>query len=68
MHTFLPSLNPCSSKHDGLAGTRFGWGLIKDSKLAQRMWAVVSAITLSTSIDIELRVLNSMRAILSKQR
>ena len=63
-------INDClisvSSKHDGLAGTRFGWGLVKDSQLAQKMWSVVSAITLSTSVDIELRVLNSMQAILSK--
>ena len=56
----------CSSKHDGLAGTRFGWGLVKDKDLAQRMFSVVSAITLALSADIELRILNSMQTILGE--
>ena len=56
----------CSSKHDGLAGTRFGWALVKDKDLAQRMFTIVDAITLSVSADIELRILNSMQTILSE--
>ena len=56
----------CSSKHDGLAGTRFGWGLVKDANLAGDMLSAIIAISLSSSVDIELRVLNSMQAILSE--
>ena len=57
-----------SSKHDGLAGTRFGWGLVKDAKLADDMLKAIMAISLSSSVDIELRVLNSMQAILSESQ
>ena len=55
-----------SSKHDGLAGTRFGWGLVKDSQLAKKMLSTVMAVSLSSSVDIELRVMNSMKAILGE--
>lgn len=55
-----------SSKHDGLAGTRFGWGLVRDAELAKKMWTAVMAVSLSSSVDIELRVMNSMQAILSE--
>ena len=57
----------CSSKHDGLAGTRFGWALVKDKDLAQRMIAIVNAITLAVSADIELRIINSMQTILGEE-
>ena len=56
----------CSSKHDGLAGTRFGWALVKDKDLAQRMRSIVRNIALSLSADIELRILNSMKTIVGE--
>lgn len=55
-----------SSKHDGLAGTRFGWGLYEDSDLAMNVAAVIDTIVLGLSIDVELRVLASLQAILGK--
>lgn len=53
-----------SSKHDGLAGTRFGWALVKDEALAKNMSDMASQMILSSSVDIELRVLTSMQSIL----
>ena len=53
-----------SSKHEGLAGTRFGWGLYEDSQLSQRVASVIEALVLGLSIDAELRVLASLDAIL----
>ena len=61
--TFLYS---SSSKHDGLAGTRFGWGLIKDMDLATRMSVTLDIVVLGLSVDAELRVLTSLQTILSK--
>ena len=55
-----------SSKHDGLAGSRFGWALVRDADLASSMWGVVYSMTIGVSVDIEMRVLTSMEAILSK--
>lgn len=55
-----------SSKHDGLAGSRFGWALVKDPQLAQAMMEVTATIVASLSVDIELRILTSLQAILSK--
>ncbi len=55
-----------SSKQDGLAGTRFGWGLVKDRGMAQRMMSIMAGVMLSVSVDIELRIINSMQAILGK--
>ena len=54
----------CSSKHDGLAGTRFGWALVKDPDLAMDMWNVVYSMVVTSSIDIELRILSSLQTIL----
>ena len=54
----------CSSKHEGLAGTRFGWGFYEDLSLAQTVAQVVDIFTLGLSIDVELRVLASIQAIL----
>lgn len=59
-------MNDCSSKHGGLAGTRFGWGLVKDKDLAVDMLKVVSGIMLDYSIDVQLRVLNGLQAVLGK--
>ena len=56
----------CSSKHEGLAGTRFGWGLFEDPALAQSVAGVVDTLTLGLSIDVELRVLASVRAIIGR--
>ena len=53
-----------SSKHEGLAGTRFGWGLYRDATLAQSVANVVDALVLGVSIDVELRVLAALQAIL----
>jgi hypothetical protein len=70
---FKPSLHfedmifPCiiySSKHEGLAGTRFGWGLYEDSVLAQNVAQVVNVLTLGLSVDVQLRVLASIQAII----
>ena len=55
-----------SSKHEGLAGTRFGWGLYEDSQLSQRVASVIEALVLGLSIDAELRVLASLDAILGR--
>ena len=56
-----------SSKHDGLGGTRFGWALVKDPYLASDMLSVVSTLLYSFPVDIELRILTSMEAIISKR-
>ena len=56
----------CSSKHDGLAGTRFGWGLIKDAELVKRVTTTVEKMVLSFSVDIQLRVLSSLQTVLSE--
>ncbi|CAI8010915.1 Tryptophan aminotransferase-related protein 3 [Geodia barretti] len=53
-----------SSKHEGLAGTRFGWGLYQDSVLAQNVAQVVNVLTLGLSVDVQLRVLASIQAII----
>ncbi len=56
----------CSSKHGGLAGTRFGWGLLKDKELAIGMLKVVNGIMLDYSVDVQLRVLDGLQAVLGK--
>ena len=55
-----------SSKHEGLAGSRFGWGLFSDVGLALRVSAAVNDLVLGLSVDAELRVLSSLQAILSE--
>ena len=55
-----------SSKHDGLAGTRFGWGLYQDPELASGVARAVSGLMLGLSVDAQLRVLSSLQEILSK--
>ena len=55
-----------SSKHGGFAGSRFGWALVKDAELASSMWNIASSMILSLSVDIELRILTAMQAVLSK--
>ena len=55
-----------SSEHDGLAGTRFGWGLYEDAVLATNVASVIDTLVLGLSIDVELRVLASLQAILGK--
>ena len=57
-----------SSKNDGLAGTRFGWGLVRDSILADSMSDVASSVVIAQSADIELRVLSSLETTLSKSK
>lgn len=64
--TMLVTKFICSSKHGGFAGSRFGWALVKDSELALSMWNVASSMVLSLSVDIELRILTAMQAVLSK--
>lgn len=54
----------CSSKHEGLAGSRFGWGLYENTELAENVAEVVDILTLGLSIDVELRVLASIQAII----
>jgi len=55
-----------SSKHDGLAGTRFGWGLYQDPKLASGVAHTVASLMLGLSVDVQLRVLSSLQVVLSK--
>ena len=64
MSSYLLSLS--SSKHDGLAGSRFGWGLIKDVDLATRMSAALEKLVLSLSVDNQLRVLTNLEFVLSE--
>ncbi len=59
-----PTLCTNSSKHGGLAGTRFGWGLVKDKDLAVGMLQVVSGIMLDFSVDVQLRVLSGLQVVL----
>ena len=66
LSTVFTVLSSCSSKHDGLAGSRFGWGLYEDPMLALNVTAVIDTLVLGLSIDVELRVLASMQAILGK--
>lgn len=56
-----------SSKHGGIAGTRFGWGLYEDSTLAMNVVTVIDTLVLGLSIDVELRVLASLQAILEEK-
>jgi aspartate/methionine/tyrosine aminotransferase len=56
-----------SSKHEGLAGTRFGWGLYEDLDLAQGVATVIDSLVLGLSIDVELRVLASIQAIIGEK-
>lgn len=39
---------------------------MKDPDLASGMWSVASSMVLAVSVDIELRILTSLQAILSK--
>ena len=63
--TFGCHVSP-SSKHEGLAGSRFGWGLFRDAGLAHKVSAAVDTLVLGLSVDAELRVLSSLQAILSE--
>lgn len=56
-----------SSKHEGLAGSRFGWGLYENTELAENVAEVVDILTLGLSIDVELRVLASIQAIIGEK-
>jgi len=55
-----------ASKHDALAGSRFGWGLVKDAELAKNMNDVNEAIVFSIPEDAMLRTYNTMNSIISK--
>lgn len=55
-----------SSKHGGLAGTRFGWGLIKNDELIQHLSEIIYGTIFSVSEDSMLRVYNTIGQILSK--
>ena len=57
-----------SSKHGGLAGTRFGWGFVQDKAVADAMIQVVEGIMLSYSIDAQLRVLSGLKVVLGETR
>lgn len=54
------------SKLTGHAGSRFGWALVKDEKIAEamRMWILPN--TLGTSIDMEMRVLGLLKVIVAQ--
>ena len=55
-----------ASKHDALAGSRFGWGLVKDAELAESMNDVNKAIVYTIPEDAVLRTYNTMSSIISK--
>ncbi|XP_065896729.1 uncharacterized protein [Dysidea avara] len=55
-----------ASKHDALAGSRFGWGLVKDVELAKSMNDVNEAIVYTMPEDAVLRTYNTMSSILKE--
>jgi len=55
-----------ASKHCGLAGTRFGWGLIKDAELASSMMEVDLSVLIAPPEDSMLRAYNTISSVLSE--
>jgi len=55
-----------ASKHCGLAGTRFGWGLFKDAKLADQVDEIIFGTIIAVSEDSMLRTYNTINQVLSK--
>ena len=57
-----------ASKHCGLAGTRFGWGLFRNQELANQITKIVTGTIVAVSEDSMLRAYNTINQVLSKQR
>ncbi|CAM0909623.1 unnamed protein product [Alopecurus aequalis] len=53
------------SKFSGHAGSRFGWALIRDEKVAQRVNYYITMNTIGTSHDSQLRMLKIIKVILA---
>ncbi|XP_062206700.1 alliin lyase-like [Phragmites australis] len=53
------------SKPSGHAGSRFGWALIRDEKVAKRAYEYVQSSTFGASRDTQLRMLRIVKAILA---
>ncbi|CAM0909622.1 unnamed protein product [Alopecurus aequalis] len=53
------------SKLSGHAGSRFGWALIRDEKVAQRVNDYIMQNTMGASRDTQLRMLNIFKVILA---
>ena len=56
-----------ATKHDGLGGTRFGWGLYRDKELASQISEIVLKTIVAVSEDSMLRTYNTINQVLSKQ-
>ncbi|KAG0480621.1 hypothetical protein HPP92_011479 [Vanilla planifolia] len=54
------------SKVSGHAGSRFGWALVKDEKVYQKMIQYMQVNTMGASRDTQLRVLKLLKVILAK--
>lgn len=55
-----------ASKHCGLAGTRFGWGLFKDKELANQVYEIMIYTMAALPEDSMLRTFNTIDQVLSK--
>ncbi|TVU35310.1 hypothetical protein EJB05_17194, partial [Eragrostis curvula] len=53
------------SKLSGHAGSRFGWALIRDEKVARRAYEYVQNSTMGASQDTQLRILRIVKVILA---
>ncbi|KAK8930589.1 Tryptophan aminotransferase-related protein 3 [Platanthera zijinensis] len=57
-----------ASKVSGHAGSRFGWALVKNKSVYQKMLQYLSMNTLSMSVDTQLRMLKIFKVILAELR
>lgn len=54
------------SKLAGTAATRFGWALVKDKKIADRMEEYISNTQLNISVDAQLRAMHTLEVLTQK--
>ncbi|KAL0482683.1 tryptophan aminotransferase-related protein [Acrasis kona] len=55
------------SKLTGHAGTRFGWALVKDKKVAEKMSEFITRVQVHTSIDAQFRALTVIKHLIGTQ-
>jgi len=55
-----------ASKHCGLAGTRFGWGLVKDATMANSIMGVDYGVLVTPPEDSMLRAYNTISSVISE--